>query len=317
MNFNEAVASLHKGSISKFTLMGSEDFFKDMFVREAAGLGREMLFFHPGSEDDVLGSLQSGDLFGEGKVMVLHDVNTMKRFGDIIHVLPGCTDVVICVSGDKATAKAKAMTELISVTERVPCNKLREYGTDYPLFIKFMASGNGYTMRDGSEDMLYSVVGPDLYRLHAELRKLMHVKEPGDITPDDVKTYVFSTAEAGFFDIFDRMMRKDVPGTLSLYETHPKTPQQQHELMKMSASYFEKLYRILLLKEQNFDSDDIADIVGIPRFLLRTKYLSRAMALGKSYISDRLSKLCEAEAGMRTFKGDKNILMYRFIYQLS
>ena len=209
------------------------------------------------------------------------------------------------------------MTELIATTEQVPCDKLREYGTDYPIFISSVATSYGYTMRDSADDVLYGMVGPDLYRMHMELQKIIMVKEPGDITTEDVRTYATATAEAGIFEIFDRVMRKDVLGTLKLYETYPKSLDRQHELLKMMGNYFEKMYRILLLKDQQLESDDIADIVGIPKFLVRTRYLPRALALGKSYISGRLNKLCEMEAEMRVFKSNKNILMYRFIYELS
>ena len=60
--------------------------------------------------------------------------------------------------------------------------------------------------------------------------------------------------------------------------------------------------------------DNISDLVGIPRFIVKTRYLSKIQGLGKAFIASKLEALCLIDTQLRLFKGDKRILLERFIF---
>lgn len=78
--------------------------------------------------------------------------------------------------------------------------------------------------------------------------------------------------------------------------------------------YFEKVYRMLLLKEEGMEENDIADIIGIPKFLVKTRYLPKASLFGKNNIANKINSLCDLDVKIRLFRGSRRILFERFIY---
>jgi DNA polymerase III delta subunit len=74
---------------------------------------------------------------------------------------------------------------------------------------------------------------------------------------------------------------------------------------------------MLLLREQKFEVDDIADIVGIPRVLMKLRYMPRALTMGKETIASKIDAVCNLDVQLRSFKGDKKLLVERFIMSFS
>ena len=72
---------------------------------------------------------------------------------------------------------------------------------------------------------------------------------------------------------------------------------------------------MILLRDRKHSIDSIADILGIPKFLVGNKYLPPALTLGKSFLNKQLERLCELDLKVRSFKGCKKILVEQFIYK--
>jgi len=317
MRFQEAIANLSYRRETKFSLVGTEPYFKNLFIRMAKKIYSEYSCFEffPEEQREALGVISSGSFF-DGQLLILNEFNKMKvaTFSNLISEFNG---IVILSMTDKVDTSSRAMTSITGQTTIVECNKLREYGSDYPLWIKNHIVDAGYTAKEGVEDLIFSKIGPNMFVLSSELEKMFVVKSDKVITEDDVNTFVSITNTSSAFDIFENLIKKDVSKALVCFKSYSKTQDSFIEIVSFIGSYLEKMYRILLLREQKFEADDIADIIGIPKFMVKIKYLPRALSFGKEGIASKIDAICNLDAQLRLFKGDKSLLVEKFIMGFS
>jgi DNA polymerase-3 subunit delta len=315
MRFQEALPLLRKEV--RFALLGQEPYLKRHFIEIAKGIHKEyeIFDFFPEDEEEALDVLGSESLFGR-QLVILHDFDKMNasKFENMISFM-GC---LILSLTEKADVKSRAMTSLLSKFKIVDCPKMREYGTDYPMWLVSYVLEHGYTIKDDADQLIYSRVGPDMFSLAHEVDKLFVIKaDDKTITKEDVNRYVMDTAVSTSFELLDSMMHKNIKLALERFESYYRVQDTLIELVAFLGLYLEKMYRILLLREEKIEPDAIAEIVGIPRFLVKTKYMSWAQALGKVFIASKLDELCDLDVSLRTFKGDKKILFERYIIGFS
>jgi len=316
MKFLEALRTLKYGRDTRFTLAGEELFMKELFIENATSYmpSMELMVFFPENEIDALGFLSSGGLFGR-RLAVLKDFDKMsiEKFEKI---LVQSSDVILLSLTDKPR-KSRALSNITSSTTIVECKKFKEYGTEYPSWIASRASELGLVMEKGSEDLIYSFVGPDMFSLSHELEKLKLYSEGKALTIQDIKQIVTKASKGTLFDLLNHIMKKNIKEALSVIDTYRSYNESYIELIAFLGSYFEKIFRILSLKEKGLSPDEIADIIGIPVFLVRTRYLPGAVTLGKSAVVKALNSLCDLDVQLRLFKGDRRILIDRFIMSFS
>jgi len=308
MRYQDSLSSLRFKRETKFVLIGPEDFLKFHFINVSQEIYSNNEFIIAHDYKEAIGVMGSENIFGTC-TLVLKDFSP-----EIVKYVKSFDGLFILYLSEKADLKSRAMSELLSCLHIVECNKLREYGADYPLWIISYASERGFSFLDNAEDLIYSKVGPDMFRISKELEKLFIVKGSDTvIAREEVEKYISMSAGYTAFDLMDNLLKRDINNALKCYDSYIMTQESVTDVVHFLGKYMEKLYRILLLREQKMEPDDIADIVGIPRFLVKTKYMSRALNLGKSFITSKIDELCTLDAQLRLFKGDKNILLKKFI----
>ena len=318
MRYQDGLTSLKFKRDTRFILTGDEPYLKESFIRVAHSVYHEWEFldFYPDTEVEALSSMNSGGLF-DGRLIILHDFNKMdiKKF---VNFIDSSQDCIIFVIAEGHEGSSRHMTSITSKAAVVECNKMRDYGNDYPLWISSKISEGGYTKREGVESAIFSMVGPDMFAISNEISKLFVFKnETKDISMDDVTSIVSLTATKSSFDILDCLLKRNVSGALGCIESYSRIQDNYIELISFLSHYMEKVYRILLLRDNKMSPDDIADIVGLPRYILKTKYLSKAVVLGKSFVSDKMDQLCKLDVLLRKFKGNKKIMVENFILKFS
>jgi DNA polymerase III delta subunit len=115
----------------------------------------------------------------------------------------------------------------------------------------------------------------------------------------------------------DNLLNNNIVEALRCLDSYSMVQDNNVELVSFLYTYMEKMYRILLLKDEKVPPNDIASIVGIPRFLLTTRYLPKALAFGKNFIMEKINYICDLEVQLRKFKGNKRILIERFLFKFS
>lgn len=313
MNFHSALSNLRFKKVSKFALVGNEPYLKESFIKRAIEYSECTHYsFFPEDQEEALGILESEDLFGE-KLLVFHSFSEMKM-ESFDKAVKGYDGNLILVIGEKAHLKSRAITKILSLVAAVECNKLREYGMDYPLWIRGNITEAGYNAANEIDQLIFSRVGPNMAALAHELEKLFILKsEDKVITSEDVEQVVSLTAVSTAFELFENLLKRNVYKALGCFYSYARSHDNFVEIVAFLGSYLEKMYRMLLLKEKKFKSDDIADIISIPRFLVKTRYMPRAQAFGKNRIAAKIDTICNLNVQLRLFKGNKRVLMERFI----
>ena len=317
MRYSEALAALSYKREAKFTLVGPEPYLKNLFIKRVHETYSDIAIqeLYSDQQDEALQILSSEGLFG-AQVVIINNFDKMRveSFKSCIAAFNGC--LVLSLT-DKASVSSRALSMATNGTALVECNKLRDYGTDYPLWISSQIHEAGYTAEEGVDSALFTLVGPNMFVISNELEKLFILKADKVITVEDISKIVSISAVGTSFEIFDFLMKKDVPKALKSLYSFMRAQDDLGSIVWFLGSYFEKMYRMLLLREQKFEMDAIADIVGIPRFMVKTKYMPRAQAFGKESLAAKIDALCNLDVQMRTFKGDKKILIEKYIVDFS
>jgi DNA polymerase III delta subunit len=313
MKFNEAVTALKFNREKNFVLTGPENFLKEHFIKLAREFKKdyEFVVFSPDNQKEALELIGTAQLFTH-HLVVLHDFNKMNvsKFEETFKNFDGC---IIFVLPEKADVKSRAMSKIMSYVTQVECNKMRTYGEDYPMWIMSRISEAGYKAQGGVDSLIYTKVGPSLFTLSNELDKLFAVKKDGAITLYDVEKYVSKSTVGTSFELLDLLLKQNVGGALSCFESFAGSQDNFIEISAFMGSYLEKMYRILLLQEEKMPTKDISEIIGIHEYILKTKYLSRINILGKNFIASKIDLLCNMDVQLRLFKGDKRIIFEKFI----
>jgi DNA polymerase III delta subunit len=314
MRYTDAVLQLRTGKERKFILVGGEPFLKDQFILVCKSKYPEATTFYPDNANEALSVLSTEDLFQEERAIILVDFNKMKP-DKFVSAIKSSQDILIFSLTEKADVKTKAMTEVIGVALTVQCDKLKEYGNDYPSWVASVIKGSGYTFEEEVDKEVYQRVGPSMFTLSSELNKLFIVNtESKHISLNDVNKYVSITANSTAYELLEDLLNQNVKSALSRFLSSLEDP---GELVKFLSIYMEKFYRMLLLQEQKYTTEEIADIIGMSKFLIQMKYLPKIRNLGGKFIAAKFDLLCELEARMRSFKGDKNVLFEQFIYSFA
>ena len=314
MNYQNALSSMLFKKDNQFVLAGNEPYLKESFIKAAEKVYSDCTVYKlfPADQEEALGLLESEDLFGD-KLYIFYSFNEMKMeaFEKAIEDYDGN---LILVIGEKARLKSRAITKVLSTLTVVECQKLSDYGMAYPLWIRGKISEAGFTAADSVDQQIFLKVGPTMSTLARELEKLFIVKvDEKEITSEDVERLLSPTAVSTAFELFESLMKRNVCKALDCFYSYSRSRDNFVEIVGFLGSYLEKMYKMLLLKEKKFKPDDIADIISIPRFLVKTRYMPRAIAFGKGKIGEKIESVCDLNVQLRLFKGDKKILMEKFI----
>lgn len=315
MKFKEAIKAFQFNKDTRFILTGSEPFIKEFFVKKAEEMFPDYEFstFYPDSQEEALDVINSGTLFGN-RVVILKYFDYYTGFKNFEKSIKQSSEKIIIILSERANLKKSNATHTISLGTQVTCNKLREYGNDYPSWIVSQASEAGYSMRDDAEYFLYNLVGSSMFTLSNELYKLyLYKNEDKYIYPVDVQEVTSWTSVSNYYEILESILKKDIKKCLRSFEAYYKAHNTLSELSFFLSVYMEKLYRIALLREQRMSVEDIAEIIGLPKFIISTKYLPRVLSLGKQGVAEYIDRVAQLDIQLRKFRGSKKVLVESFL----
>ena len=316
MRYSEALKELQFKREKRFVLFGDEVYLKDSFIILAKTLNSSVLNYYPGEEVEALSALYTINLFEESQLIILHYFDEMKMTG-FKEVIPKYDGFLIIVLSDKANTKLKSLTEIFGLCSPVKCGKMSEWGPEYPAWLVSKATEKGYVFIDGAEDLLYLRVGSDMTLLSKELEKLIIFKgNSKSILVEDIKKTVSFSAEGSTYEILDLLLKGNIAKTLEAFELYLKNSDDIDGLLFFLGHYFEKLYRIVLMSEKGISADGIASILNINIFLIKSKYLPKALAFGKEKLARCIANIVDLETNLRT-SSLKNILINKFIFSFN
>jgi DNA polymerase III delta subunit len=313
MKYRDALKELQYDRSQKFVLTGEEAYLKEHFINAAKQKHADVdhFCFFPGDEEEIKDILSSSSLFGD-RLVLLRNYDEMKDFSELVKKFEG---LLIVVLSDEANLKLAKATKIIGCCTHAQCSKMGEFGRDYPTWIVSKAEEKKFLFLDGAEDTLYKMVGPDMFDLSQEIFKLMLYKDATKtITPEDVEKVVGRMASYSMYDLLDNLLRKDVKKALVCFDSYAQNNDSFGELIWFLGHYLEKMYRIILMSEKKISPESMADILHIPTFIIKTKYIPRCISFGKAKLLECMERLCAVEVSSRTFQSEERILIENYIF---
>lgn len=310
MKYQDAIKALKQKKSNVFTLTGEELYLKERFIEMALLIhkDKEVFLFDDDSEKEALEYISMRGLFG-ARVIVVRYFDKMST-GKFEEILKRSNDVIILSMTYKET-RVRPLMRIISSSINVECPKMKQYGSEFPVWIGSKASDIGCQLEEGCADKILSYVGPDMFTISNELKKLKLYSLR--VSKEDVDRVVSRTAITTVYHIINNVLRKNVSGALRVLDDYERTHDNYIELIAFLWAYFEKMYRIILLHESDMGVADISKVVGLPQFFIRTIYLPGVRSLGKNKITEYLNSICEMDARVRVFKANKKIVLENFI----
>jgi len=315
MKYSDALISLKNHKSDRYALAGPNAFLKESFIKAAARVNPDMeiVQYDPSSQEQGLTALNADSFFTQ-PLIVLKEYDRILELSPYVNRFNG---TVIMALSEGANLKSRGITEALSKTPVVECPKFKEYGVDYPTWIVSYITDIGYKVQQGAEDVVFSMIGPNQYVIANELEKLFVLKTDKMITTDDIKKYLSHTAVSTSYELFDHLLKGNTVKVLSIFESYARSQDNFIELTFFLGSFLEKMFKIALLSEKKADMKDIAEIVGVPFFVLKTKYASRINSLGKKFLATKIDSVCKLDVQLRLFKGNKRVLVENFFLNFS
>jgi len=315
MTFFDALKNLRSRANNKYLLLGSESFLKEQFIQEAKGIFHDLEFqiYLPEDEEYLESKLSSEDIFDQTLLILIRSYNKMgsKKLPELMEK---SSHIIIATISGKSNLKSKSISQCMGFMLPVECVPLSEYGKDYPLWIIRRISSAGYTLEEGADELLYSMTGPSFFVIDNEIRKLFLYKtEDKHITKKDVAAVVSSFSYGSPYDILDNVLRRDKVGALNSFYSYTTNNTDYTGLVLFLVHYMEKMYRISAMTEQKVSDEDIASILRIPRYILRTKYLPKVNNLGRTILGKMYDSLCTLDVQVRQFSGEKKRVLENYL----
>lgn len=318
MRYREAQTALKQHKTKMFTLVGNEPFLKKMFIDQSREMfpSSQFFVFNDDELNDAMATISSQGFFGF-KIVVL------KRFDKRIKEIPGLLelnngDIIIIELSEGLNFKRKDITSLLGYTCRVDCVRMPEYDSSYPTWIASHISEKGYKSDDGVEEEIYKRTGPSLFLIENELQKLFIFRESSKyILFKDVERIVSQRSSNSAYQILEALLKRDVRQALCYYDAYSRVHDNPLELIMFLEHYFEKMYRMILLHEQKMSVDDIAQIVGLPRFITKVRYLPKVLSLGKKFISNELDNAITLDVHLRKSPHSPKALIESWFYRFA
>lgn len=317
MRLKEAIRALQDNKSKQFLLLGNEPYLKEQFIQAVRVLRSKANFlpFYPGEEKEAQRAFSMVSLFND-RVFFLMNFDKFKLH-DVLISRSG-RDIIVMSTTEDATVKQKLISKASVSATLVDCMKMRVWGDDYPLWIISKARDYDLEMADGAAERLYQCVGPNMMAISRELRKICLYKDKVKlVTPGDIDAAVATRVASTPYELLEKILRKDVAGALQCLDDCCRFSQDYVGIIGFLSAYFEKMYRIWLYKQRGLDAESMADILGIPAFHIKTKYLPRAVALGRTVLEGFLEAIVELDIKIRLFSADKKSLLEYFILQIA
>ena len=259
---------------------------------------------------------ESLNLFDQSrKLVVLQNVlkDDLEALGEMLDN-DVSEDIAVLVE-QETLLKTKAYTRLKSLCEYVELKQPREAACAVHVR-DWMKS---YDMEFPEELPSYIVarVGSDLSRLRNEVKKMSYLlKEEGERTATKLVADQLMSSEvsSSYFSIMEAVFRKKVSEAIE--EVSKIDEYSYTALIHFMINQVEKIYKVAIYKEQGKSPEDIADLVGVPVFIVKTKMISVLSFYPKIKLLKMQDILNELDVDIRLSSYPKNLVMESYLLRI-
>lgn len=282
----------------------ADSFLTDIFISEMKaihkGKSSRVCFDH----DTFLSEMNRGGLFGTEPMLLILRGLTDDAVRAIAPLLDYRTEDAIALVEQTTLKKVKPYQKIRSECaflklDPLPAKSCKKWLTEY-----MATQGLRYTT--DIPGYLVERRGTDLPTLAHEVKKLYLLSAGGDVTEAMCDMVVSVNPDANNYELVDSFIHKRTKKMLM--ELRKTEEAQLVPLLHFLLNYIERLYKIAVYRSQKRSASDIADLVGIPKFIIQTKYLTALSVFPKGKLLKLFDLLNELDLQLRLSKWNRKML---------
>lgn len=207
--------------------------------------------------------------------------------------------------------KLKAYTSLKSICTAIEFKK--PTSVDCIAFIKSIFMNIGVQVKEGALSRVVEVVGTDFGRLKSESKKISYMAKAKGCVIDIplCDKILISDPEVRYFDFMHDFFKKR---SKECYETLKKIdPYTYIKLLHFMIGQVERVYKVAILRDEKKTDDEIAEIVGIPKFIIKTKFYPALTFFGKNKLLLLFDLFNKLDIELRVSKLPKGVLFESYL----
>lgn len=159
-------------------------------------------------------------------------------------------------------------------------------------------------------EMLVEKKSADMYGILSEIRKLQIVYGDRQVTGSAVR-YISDSSEARVFSFIEHYFHKRLKK--ALYEFDKFSEDYYVKLIHMVIKHIEKLYKIAEHRSQGKSPEDVSDIMGLNKFILKTKYYTVLSIFNKTRLLKMIDLFNELDYMLRLSPLPKKLLFESYL----
>ena len=223
---------------------------------------------------DFYNNFKISSMFDEKKLVIVKNVFSNKKFQEdfVKHAeeVESLKDIVVVYESEACDARLKIFKFLVKECKSQDFALLDAKNTKAWAQKELAALGASINM--DALDVLASSVGPDLWRLSGEVKKLADYKKGAVIRKEDVELLVKPKIEMDIFKTIDALAQKNKKQALNLVHKHLDAGDNPLYLLSMIAFQFKNLLVIKELAEKGLMYASIVKKSGLHPFVVKKNY---------------------------------------------
>lgn len=262
--------------------------------------------------EDLLERVTGCSLFEDDKeISVLMDLSA-----DGVKILGNCaqeltSDPIVLVQR-KAITKTKAYTNLTVDFEVRQLESLK--AKDCVVWVANTLKKRGIKHSKDIPDVIVNCVGTNQYALLNEIDKMCMVSDDLSLDSSNIKKLLASSPDVDYFSFIDHLTHLRLGETLAEFDKID--PSTYVKFLGFIISQLEKFYKISIYKSQKYTPEEIADIVGIPAFILKTKVLTIYSFVPKTRILKMIDIFLDLSEKLRSTKFNKKTVFESYLLKI-
>ncbi len=270
-------------------------------------------------------SLQPGPLrdhlfllpaFSQNRLVVIENASAIpdKCWEDMLKSIKQMPSTTLLVLVFKAIDKRKKLFKTLS-----PISYFVELKSPYenkvPLWIQYFSKKYELKLSIPAVRLFHERVGSSLVDLDESMRSLKAlVKNPSQITPEDVKKYVAKRRVESVFDLINALGAGDLPSSLIFMAKLLDQGQSELGVVALMARHFRIL---LMIKEsQGMSFKHLTTKVGVPSYFL-SEYMSQSKKWTLKKLERVFSLMVETDRAIKSSPLSSSLWLENLVFQVS
>jgi len=298
-----------ENSKRKMLLRVKEPFLVYDFIEKLKGLYPDQECIICQDFEELSQKFHRGSLFSESSCILVLWNFIKEDIPFIEHLLYIETDDIIVLVQRETLPKNKLYTQITTEFSEIKLEQLNEKAC--VSWLTSYMKDKGLSFDSDIPDYLVQNLGKDLFTLTNEVKKLGYASSEGRINVDLSRQVLTTSQDVKYFDLMERFYKRRFVGVLQ--EFRKVDVYSYTKLLFFMISQIERMYKVAIYKEQNFSREEIADLLGIPVFIVKTKILPVLSSYSKIKLLMVLDLFNELDFKLRSSKLPKDLLFESYI----